>query len=272
METHLRAALLICLLALSAFLLGCGEQRDYRPLGAVTLAEQAEGLLLRAYPEASSVRFDHEYGGEASYAEDRFPEWAREGGFDYCIAWSDGFEALRADRTPVVEGTVWGWVLLEKENLIYGSRVLEVSFENRATEETITLLDRWGLDLVEIGVEALTRQAEALLPEAFPDTSSVMIPSRYEGAEAGEVTRDEERFPAWAEGEYETCIHWVDNFQVIDHARSFAGSGDIWGWVLVSTTGRTHILEISYENVLTDPWQRATILDAWDGPTNGNTE
>jgi len=38
METHLRAALLICLLALSAFLLGCGEQRDYRPLGAVTLA------------------------------------------------------------------------------------------------------------------------------------------------------------------------------------------------------------------------------------------
>jgi len=245
-------------------LTGCQHSKDYRPLGAVTLAERAEGLLLRAYPDANLIRFDRGYEGEATYAADRFPPWA-EGRHDHCIAWTDGFRALRADRTRVAEGRVWGWVLLAEENLIYGSRILEVSCEDAETGKITRLLDGWGLQLEEVGTETIAQSAEAKLIESYPGAESVVVMSLC--GEKAEIAEAEDRFPAWAQGSFDLCLCWRDAYSVRGRAGTIDASGEIWGWILVSTSGRTHILEISHR--ISEAGETICLVDRWEHPDVG---
>jgi hypothetical protein len=131
-----RSVLLGCALVAGCLLAGC-VRADLRPLAVATMVNEADALMedsLGSY----RVAFDARYDGVGEYAEDRFPDWARDR-FEACVAWSDEFHAGKANGTSI-KGRAWGWVLINRDLDVH---ILELSYENDETGETTVLISAW---------------------------------------------------------------------------------------------------------------------------------
>ncbi len=89
--------------------------------------------------------------------------------------------------------------------------------------------------------------------------------------DGAEATLDEERFPDWARGRYDVCIHWTIPFsmKIFNNDRRPGNSSvfimqpaDGWGWILIGER-EDYILELGYQLHGYDP---VTILDLWNTP------
>jgi hypothetical protein len=89
--------------------------------------------------------------------------------------------------------------------------------------------------------------------------------------ESAEATLDEERFPDWARGRYDVCIHWTISFslKIFNNNRRPGNSSvfimqpaDGWGWILIGDR-EDYILELGYQLRDYDP---VILVDLWDTP------
>ncbi len=83
---------------------------------------------------------------------------------------------------------------------------------------------------------------------------------------------DEDRFPAWAEGQYEVCAYWHTTFwtEVFNTDRRPGNSsvfiqkpGTGWGRILVGDQG-VYVLELAYQ--FDDAEDPLVLVDAWEPP------
>jgi len=91
--------------------------------------------------------------------------------------------------------------------------------------------------------------------------------------ERSEARVDEERFPTWAEDQYETCIYWQAPYSAKVSNRNRTPEnpavlidrpGTAWGWILIGDRG-VHFLELGYQ--YDDGEDEAVLtIDAWEPP------
>ena len=75
-----------------------------------------------------------------------------------------------------------------------------------------------------------------------------------------------DRLPEWAKADFSRCVEWETDYHVIYNVdRDYLASGSFHGWVAVSESEETWILELTQVNVISG--ETATLIDAWDGPS-----
>jgi hypothetical protein len=79
---------------------------------------------------------------------------------------------------------------------------------------------------------------------------------------------DEERFPDWADNDYDTCVYWERSlsYGAINRDRQpgepirYTFEGKAWGWILMKTDG-VFVLELGFEF----DGQSHIFVDQWSG-------
>lgn len=90
------------------------------------------------------------------------------------------------------------------------------------------------------------------------------------GPSRGISKLDIDRFPDWAEEEYDVCIHWTGTFERETLTKNRQPGdplktvyhGSAAGWILVNQDLDWHILEMRIEY----DGKSFLCIDAWDGP------
>ena len=82
-------------------------------------------------------------------------------------------------------------------------------------------------------------------------------------------TLDEDRFPDWARGEYDACVHWEDNY-VLRMVQGAMRRGVVQAWILVADDLSKHVLEISL--VSDETGERLVMFEQWEDPVEADDE